>query len=31
MIADLFARGPVAIAQLAPDVFSRFGDKRQHR
>src|SRR5438105_15715558 len=31
MIADLFAGGPVAVAQLAPDVFSRLGDKRQDR
>src|SRR5947208_11231997 len=31
MIADLFAGGPVAVAQLTPEVFSRLGDKRQHR
>src|SRR5882672_12005554 len=31
MIADLFARGPVAVAQLTPDVFSRLGDEREHR
>jgi hypothetical protein len=31
MIANLFAAGPVSIAQLAPDVFARFGDKRQHQ
>src|SRR5438876_1586884 len=31
MIADLFAGGPVAVAQLTPYVFSRLGDKRQHR
>ncbi len=31
MVADLLAAGPVAVAQFAPDVFSRLGDKRQHR
>ncbi len=31
MIADLFAGRPVAVAQLAPDVFPRLGEKRQHR
>jgi len=31
MITDLFARGTVTIAQFAPDVFPRLGDKRQHR
>src|ERR1035437_8286648 len=31
MIADLLAAGTVAVAQLAPHVFSRLGDKRQHR
>src|ERR1017187_649896 len=31
MIADLFARGAVAIAQFAPDVFPGLRDKRQHR
>ena len=28
MIANLFAGGLVAVAQLAPDVFSRLGEKR---
>ena len=31
MIADLLAGGPIAVAQFAPEVFPRFGDKRQHR
>jgi hypothetical protein len=30
MIADLFPRGAVAVAQFAPDVFPRLGNKRQH-
>ena len=31
MIAHLLAAGPIAVAQSAPDVFPRLGDKRQHR
>jgi hypothetical protein len=31
VIAHLFAGGPVSIAQLAPDVFPRLGQKRQDR
>jgi hypothetical protein len=30
MIPDLFAGGAIAIAQFAPDVFPRLGDKREH-
>jgi hypothetical protein len=31
MIADLFARGAVAIAQFPPDVFPGLCDKREYR
>jgi hypothetical protein len=31
MAGDLFASGPVAIAQFARDVFPRLGQKRQDR
>ena len=31
VIADLFASRPVTIAQFAPNVFARLGEKRQYR